>query len=74
MKNSELTKSIALRCRGKLSEKRIKLRAVAAVLGVSEATIYSKMSGGSDLTLSELSTIASTCNLTREDVCFILFG
>ena len=35
MKNSELTKSIALRCRGKLSEKRIKLRAVAAVLGVS---------------------------------------
>lgn len=74
MKNNKIGKEIALRCRGILSEKRITLRSIAAELGVSEATIYSKMSGGSDLTISELSTIAAKCNLTREDVYFIIFG
>lgn len=74
MKNNDTRKAIADRCRGKLSERRITLKSIAAVLNCSEATIYLKMSGGSEITLSELATIAAACRFTREDVNFIIFG
>ena len=70
----ETEKQIAARCRGKLAEKRIRLNSVADVIGVSETTIYQKMNGASILTAGELATIAMTCNFTREDVNFIIFG
>ena len=70
----ETRQLIANRCRAKLAERRIKLNSVAQILGVSDATIYLKMSGGSDLTVNELFMIASSCNFTREDVNFIIFG
>lgn len=74
MNRNENKKAIASRCRGKLAERRITLKSVAAALGISETTIYSKMSGGSELTLTELAAIATYFNFTREDVNFILFG
>lgn len=74
MKKNENRKAIAARCRSMLYGRRITLKSVAAALGVSDATIYTKMSGGSDLTICELATIASVFNFTREDVNFIIFG
>lgn len=74
MDAKKIDKEIAARCKGKLTEKRIKLRAVAAALGVSDNTIYQKMLGNSSLTVTELAQIAMKCNFTREDVNFIIFG
>ena len=65
---------IAARCKGKLTEKRIKMNAVADNLGVSNNTIYQKMLGHNSMSCSELARIAMTCNFTREDIYFILFG
>ena len=70
----KIDRDIAARCKGKLTEKRIKMRAVSAALGVSDNTIYQKMLGNVGMTVSELVQIATICNFTREDVNFILFG
>lgn len=74
MDRKKVDKEIAARCKGKLTEKRIKMNAVADQLGVSDNTIYQKMLGHNAMTCSELATIAMKCNFTREDVNFILFG
>ena len=67
-------KEIAARCKGKLTEKRIKMVSVAKALNVSQNTIYQKMMGNSPVTVSELAAIAAVCRFTREDVNFIIFG
>ena len=74
MDRKKVDKEIAARCKGKLTEKRVKMNAVAMKLGVSDNTIYQKMLGNNSLSCSELATIASSYNFTREDVRFILFG
>lgn len=74
MDQKKVDKEIAARCKGKLTEKRVKMRAVADVLGCSDNTIYQKMLGHHSLSCAELATIASSCHFTREDVNFILFG
>lgn len=67
-------KQIAARCKGKLTEKRIKMCSVAREMKMSQNAIYQKMLGNSPLTVSELATIAAICRFTREDVNFIIFG
>lgn len=74
MNTKKVDKEIAARCKGKMTEKRIKMRSVSAALGVSDNTIYQKMLGNVGLTVSELVQIAAICQFTRDDVNFILFG
>lgn len=70
----KINKMISNRCRGKLHEKRITMRDVAASLKMSESTIYKKMSGQSDITAAELFLIAFYFQLTHEEVNYILYG
>lgn len=67
-------REIAGRLKAKLTEKRIKIGPLAEVLGVAPTTIYTKMSGGSGVTLSELFLIASACYFTHEDIIYIIYG
>ena len=69
-----IEKMISDRCRGKLHEKRITMRDVAASLKMSESTIYKKMSGQSDISVGELFLIAFYFQLTHEEVNYILYG
>ena len=70
----KINKLISDRCRGKLHEKRITMRDVAASLKMSESTIYKKMSGQSDISVGELYLIAFYFRLTHEEVNYILYG
>ncbi len=74
MDSKQVDKQIAARCKGKLTEKNIRMCSVAKAMNVSQNTIYQKMLGNSALTCSELTTIAAICGLTHSDVNFILFG
>lgn len=74
MDRKTVDKEIAARCKGKLTEKRIKMNAVSKELGVSDNTIYQKMLGHNSLSCGELARIAMIFNFTREDINFILFG
>ena len=74
MDSKKHDKEIAARMKAKLTEKRIKLCTVAAKLGVSQNTIYSKMQGKAPISCAELTLIAASCQFTFEDVNFVLFG
>ena len=75
MKNTkENDKEVANRMKGMLTQKNIRFNALAEVMDVSPCTVYQKLSGGSALTVTELSRIAAACRLTREDVNYIIFG
>lgn len=74
MDRKQVDIEIAARCKGKLTEKRIKMNAVSKKLGISDNTIYQKMLGHNSLSCAELAQIAMNFNFTREDVNFILFG
>ena len=75
MKESKrIDEQISARCRGKLTEKRIRMNKIAEVLDISDNTIYKKMSGESAFTVGEIYLIAIACNLTRDEVYFIIFG
>lgn len=74
MDRKNIDKEIAARCKGKLTEKRIKMNAVSKALGISDNTIYQKMLGHNSLSVGELARIAMFFNFTREDVNFIIFG
>lgn len=74
MDRKKLDEEIAARCKGKLTEKRIKMNAVSKKLGIADNTIYQKMLGHNSLSCGELYEIAINFNFTREDVNFILFG
>lgn len=74
MDSKLIDKEIAARCKGKLTEKRIKMCSIAREMKMSQNAIYQKMLGNSPLTVAELATIAAICRFTREDVNFIIFG
>lgn len=52
----------------------ITVNQLASIIGVNPVTVYRKMSGESEFTLSELSKIKDALKLDREDFCNIFFA
>ena len=60
--------------KGKLVEKGVSVQALADFLGVSKRTVYSKLSNGDTITISEANKIVEYLNLKEDEAVSIFFS
>jgi len=59
---------------GKLVEKGFSMASMARELGISETTMYNKMSGKTEFTQGEMHTMASRLQMSMQEISAIFFA
>lgn len=62
-----------LELKAAMARKDISIPRLAELLGMSKKTIYSRFSGDTDFSLSEIRKIAKILDLSNEDILIIFF-